>query len=71
MIINQRSVLHTQSLYKYGGTYFDLDVISLRNISQLGTNFAGAEHDFSVANAVINVDRKTETGIKFAESCIE
>lgn len=64
-------ILYILSLYKYGGLYLDLDVIMLKNVTDLGINFAGAEHDLSVANAVINVDRSTEIGSNFAKSCIE
>lgn len=41
-------------LYKYGGTYLDSDFIILKNLSQIGRNWLGAETFWSVNNAVID-----------------
>lgn len=44
-------------LYKYGGTYYDLDVISLRSLDGLLPNFFPREMDWNpglTGNAVIN-----------------
>lgn len=56
-----------RSLYRFGGQYLDLDTIVMKNISNLGVNFAGAETSDSVANAVMNLDPKTEIGRSFGE----
>lgn len=50
------------SLHKHGGTYIDLDTISLRNISLLGANFAARESDKLVANGVMNINRQSWIG---------
>ncbi|XP_054271817.1 lactosylceramide 4-alpha-galactosyltransferase-like [Macrosteles quadrilineatus] len=43
-------------LWKFGGTYLDLDVVTIKSLLDLGSNFAGVE-DWSVINsAVLNVD---------------
>lgn len=55
------------SLYRFGGLYLDLDTVMLKNVSMLGSNFAGAETDDSVANAVINLDIKSKIGQKLSE----
>lgn len=59
------------SLYRFGGQYLDLDTVMLKNISDLGVNYAGAQSNYSVANAVINLDINTEIGKLIAESCIK
>lgn len=54
-------------MYRFGGQYLDLDTIMLKNISNIGVNFAGAETHDSVANAVMNLDPHTEIGHKLGE----
>ncbi|CAB3368006.1 Hypothetical predicted protein [Cloeon dipterum] len=44
------------TLWKYGGTYMDLDIILLRSLSAL-TNFAGAESSEDIAAGVLNLER--------------
>lgn len=41
-------------LYRYGGTYLDSDFIILKNLTELGRNWLGAETFWSVNNAVID-----------------
>ena len=50
---NYSNILRILLLYLYGGVYFDLDVISLRDFSsQLPLNFAVAEDHMYVNNAI-------------------
>lgn len=49
----------------------DLDTIMLKNISSVGSNYAGAESKTSIYNAVINLDIKTHIGRKLGELFIE
>lgn len=50
-------VLRILTLWKYGGTYLDLDVIVLRNTSQ--KNFACREDGKIINGAVLNLDTKS------------
>lgn len=50
--------LRLLSLYKWGGTYLDLDVVVKTNLSIIGKNYAGAESDVLIANGVLNFDYK-------------
>lgn len=59
------------SLYRFGGQYLDLDTVMLKNITNLGVNYAGAEDGYYVANAVINIDINTAIGKQVAEACLK
>lgn len=48
----------------------DLDTIMIKNISDLGVNFSGAEDKYYVANAVMNMDKNTQIGSKIADLCL-
>lgn len=63
-------VLRYLTLYKYGGVYLDLDVIVVRSLEGLHSNFAGAE---SVQNVAAGVLRFSPTGIghRHAKSCLQ
>ncbi|XP_075227809.1 lactosylceramide 4-alpha-galactosyltransferase-like [Lycorma delicatula] len=43
-------------LWKYGGTYLDLDVITMRSLTSLKSNFAGVQDDETIANGVLNFE---------------
>lgn len=62
--------LSSRSLYKWGGTYLDLDVIMLRNLSTIPANYAGAESSTFVAAGVINLDHEG-AGHRLAEMCLQ
>lgn len=57
------------TLYKYGGTYMDLDVVVQMNLSAISPNYAGAESDNFVAAGVINFDHNG-MGHVMAELCV-
>ncbi|KAG4074488.1 hypothetical protein HA402_015777 [Bradysia odoriphaga] len=57
------------SLYKWGGTYLDLDVIVKKSFDPIEPNYAGAENLESVAAGLINFDYKN-MGHKIAELCL-
>lgn len=44
------------SLYKFSGTYLDLDVIVKKDLGMIKPNYAGAESAAFVAAGIINVD---------------
>lgn len=58
------------SLYKYGGTYLDLDVVVQESFDNIEPNFAGAESENFVAAGVINFDYQS-TGRMFAELSVQ
>lgn len=49
-------ILRILTLWKYTGTYFDLDVINKKPISSIGTNFACAEKSNMINSAIVNLD---------------
>lgn len=57
------------SLWKWGGTYLDLDVIVKNNFDELMPNYAGAESDNFVAAGVLNFD-SFGVGHEIAELCL-
>lgn len=57
------------SLWKYGGTYLDLDVIVKKGLNILKPNYAGAESEKAVAAGVLNFDDKN-FGHQIADMCI-
>lgn len=61
--------IHAHSLYKWGGTYLDLDVVLMRNLSTIPPNYAGAESAQFVAAGVINFDHRG-AGHAMAEQCL-
>uniref|UniRef100_A0A1B0EZZ0 Alpha 1,4-glycosyltransferase domain-containing protein n=2 Tax=Lutzomyia longipalpis TaxID=7200 RepID=A0A1B0EZZ0_LUTLO len=57
------------SLYKWGGTYLDLDVIVKVNFDTVPSNYAGAESENYVAAGIINLDHDG-FGHEVAEMCL-
>lgn len=57
------------SLYKWGGTYLDLDVILKKNLSEIKPNYAGAESSNFVAAGILNFDH-SGIGHEIAEFCL-
>uniref|UniRef100_A0A1B6M2G1 Alpha 1,4-glycosyltransferase domain-containing protein n=1 Tax=Graphocephala atropunctata TaxID=36148 RepID=A0A1B6M2G1_9HEMI len=45
-------------LWRFGGTYCDLDVVTIRSLEGLRSNWAGAEDEESVATGVMNFDHQ-------------
>lgn len=58
------------SLYKWGGTYLDLDVIVQKSFDDVESNYAGAESDKFVAAGVLNFDH-VGVGHSVAEMCLK
>lgn len=63
-------VLRYLTLYKYGGTYLDLDVVVLRNLDEAGVNYSGAESDEDVAAGFMNME-PSGFGHQVAEMCVK
>lgn len=63
-------VLRYLSLWRYGGTYMDLDVVLMKNLEKLKPNYAGAESQLSVAAGIINFDHQN-AGHHLAELCLK
>lgn len=57
------------SLFKWGGTYLDLDVILKKNLSEIETNYSGAESVNYIAAGILNFEH-TGVGHNFAEMCL-
>ncbi|KAL5284220.1 hypothetical protein ACFFRR_006475 [Megaselia abdita] len=51
-------LLRIITLWRWGGTYMDLDIVMKKNIANLTQNFAGAESDSIIANGVMNYESK-------------
>lgn len=49
-------VLRILTLWKYTGTYLDLDVIIKKPISTVGSNFACIQNDGLINSAIVNLD---------------
>lgn len=62
-------VLRFLTLWKYGGTYLDLDVVVTRSLNGL-SNFAGAESNTDVAAGVLNFHSEG-LGHEMAEACLD
>ncbi|XP_001654207.2 lactosylceramide 4-alpha-galactosyltransferase [Aedes aegypti] len=48
-------VLRLLTLYKYGGTYLDSDVVVMDSLNELPHNYLGSEGDGYIANGIINL----------------
>lgn len=53
-VVHASDVIRMLTLWKYSGTYFDIDVIVKNEIASMGSNFVGLVHRGSINNAVIN-----------------
>nr|XP_040232957.2 lactosylceramide 4-alpha-galactosyltransferase-like [Anopheles coluzzii] len=62
-------VMRYLTLYKYGGTYLDLDVIVRQSFEKMKPNYAGAESPQYIAAGVINFESKGH-GHELAEMCV-
>lgn len=62
-------VLRLLSLWKYGGTYLDLDIIMLKPLSLLEPNFVGAESRSYCNDAILNLEG--ESGHEIADLCVK
>lgn len=62
-------ILRYLSLWKYSGTYMDLDTITLKPLSTLKPNYAGAESKNFVAAGIINLENPS--GHEIADKCVK
>lgn len=58
------------TLFKFGGTYLDLDVVVLKNLDLAGINYSGAEASDAVAAGVMNF-APDQFGHEVAEMCVK
>ncbi|XP_076264022.1 lactosylceramide 4-alpha-galactosyltransferase-like [Rhynchophorus ferrugineus] len=63
-------VLRYLTLWKYGGIYLDLDVIVIKNLEDLGVDYAGLESDTSIAAGIMSFNY-TGIGHEYATSCLK
>ncbi len=63
-------VLRLLTLWKFGGTYLDLDVIVKDPIESIGENFACEESSSTVANGLLNFDIEGEAS-KILDECVK
>jgi lactosylceramide 4-alpha-galactosyltransferase len=57
------------SLYKFGGTHLDMDVVVMKSFNSLKPNFAGTETTDLIANGVMNFENQG-FGHRFTEMCL-
>lgn len=62
-------IMRYLTLFKYGGTYLDLDVVVLKSFDTLEPNYAGAESPRWVAAGVMNFEPDGH-GHELAEMCV-
>lgn len=58
------------TLYRFGGTFLDFDVIVQESLGNLVGNYVGADSNTSVNFDVLNV-QSDGAGIRFAELCLK
>lgn len=63
-------ILRYVTLWKYGGTYLDLDVITLKSFEEVEENFVGIEYDKSVGAGIINFSRKRKKSHKWTRKIL-
>jgi lactosylceramide 4-alpha-galactosyltransferase len=71
MFVNSHTsdILRYLSLWKYSGTYLDLDVVVMKPLNSIKANFAGAESDKFVAAGIINLE--DVEGHEIADMCVK
>ena len=69
VISHTSDILRYLSLWKYGGTYLDLDIVMLKPLNELEPNFAGIESADVVAVGIVNLEGKS--GHEIANRCVE
>lgn len=62
-------ILRYLSLWKYSGTYLDLDIVMLKPLNSLKPNYAGAESKNFVAAGIINLEG--DEGHMIADLCVK
>lgn len=62
-------ILRYLSLWKYSGTYLDLDIVMMKSLNVLKPNYAGAESKNFVAAGIINLEH--ESGHEIADLCVK
>lgn len=68
LISHTSDVLRFLTLWKFGGTYLDLDVIQVSQVDEL-TNYACAEDEDTINGAILSLDKGR--GKEVAKYCIE
>ncbi|CAO1335167.1 unnamed protein product [Diamesa hyperborea] len=63
-------VLRFLTLWKYGGTYLDLDVVVLKTLESIAPNYAGEESVDFVGSALINLEQQG-IGHVIADMCVK
>lgn len=63
-------VMRLLTLWRYAGTYMDIDVVTIRPIEELGTNYAGWQDGNTIATGVLNFD-EAGFGHQVLTHCLE
>lgn len=63
-------ILRLVTLYKYGGLYFDLDVVVVKSLAELGENFLGASTNKMLMSGTLQLSGNG-IGHEFAEACLK
>ncbi|XP_069685755.1 lactosylceramide 4-alpha-galactosyltransferase-like [Periplaneta americana] len=69
-VFHASDVLRFVALYKYGGTYLDLDVVIKRSLEELGGNYVGKENPQTLSSCVLSMSAEV-IGHEVAKLCVE
>lgn len=70
VISHTSDFLRYLTLWRWGGTYLDLDVVVKESLEAIPPNYAGAESENFIAAGVINIDN-SGFGHRIAELCLK
>lgn len=69
MIIHTSDTLRLLTLWKYSGTYSDLDVVMMKPLNTMKPNFAGAQSNDVIANGFMNFEG--DSGHEIVDMCVK
>lgn len=69
-ITHTSEVLRFLTLWKYGGTYLDLDVVVLKQLDSIPSNYAGEKSANLVGSSLINLAQQG-IGHLIADNCMK
>lgn len=69
VIAHTADMLRYLTLWKFGGTYLDLDTVMLRPLDELESNYAAVESEDVVAIGIINFENVS--GHEIADLCVK
>lgn len=64
------SLLRYLTMYKYGGTFIDMDVILKKSLDELVSNCAAAQSRYFIDDAFLHFNTDRRTGRNISEECL-